>query len=153
MKESIGYTVTINIIIIFITIVFTFLVSALIYYKSNKIGNIIARSLEKYEGYNTLAKNEIDANMETFGYSSVKISCSDTVGDRNATDGNCNVIDKEYSSSRGYCVYECANGEYYYYKIKTNMMIDFPIIHDILSIPIYTSTNMMFVFEGSESGT
>ena len=35
MKESVGYTVTLNIIITFIIIVFAFLSAALIYFKSN----------------------------------------------------------------------------------------------------------------------
>ena len=62
MKESIGYTVTLNIVITFIIIVFAFLSAALIYFKSNKVSNVITETIEKYEGYNVYAKNEIDAN-------------------------------------------------------------------------------------------
>ena len=41
MKESVGYTVSLNIMIVFITIVVAFLCAALIYFKSNKAGNVI----------------------------------------------------------------------------------------------------------------
>ena len=52
MNESVGYTVTINIIITFIIIVFAFLSNVLIYYKSNRVGNLITDSIEKYSGFN-----------------------------------------------------------------------------------------------------
>jgi hypothetical protein len=51
MKESIGYTVTLNIMIVFITIIVAFLCAALIYFKSNKVSNIITSGIEKYEEY------------------------------------------------------------------------------------------------------
>ena len=46
MKESIGYTVSLNIMIVFITIIVAFLCAALIYFKSNKVSNIITSSIE-----------------------------------------------------------------------------------------------------------
>ena len=51
MKESVGYTVTLNIVIMFIIIVFAFLSAALIYFKSNKVSNVVINSIEKYEGF------------------------------------------------------------------------------------------------------
>ena len=46
MKESIGYTVSLNIMIVFITIVVAFLCAALIYFKSNKASNVITSAIE-----------------------------------------------------------------------------------------------------------
>ena len=45
-----------------------------------------------------------------------------------------------------YIEYVKENGEYYYYKTRTNMMINIPIINDILNIPIYSNTNRLYNF-------
>lgn len=148
MKDSIGYTVTINIIIIFIIIIFAFLSAAIIYYKSNKIGNVITSSIEKYEGFNELAQSEIERNMSSLGYNKHSISCPSTTScSRTAGKGELVIINKIKTSDSGYCVYLCNEGDYYYYKIKTNMMINIPIINDVLNLPIFTTTNRLYDFE------
>ena len=75
MKESIGYTVTLNIMIVFITIVVAFLCAALVYFKSNKVSNIITTAIEKYEGYSTSSINEIALKLKSLGYGSHSINC------------------------------------------------------------------------------
>ena len=130
MKESIGYTVTLNIMIVFITIVVAFLCAALIYFKSNKVSNIITTAIEKYEGYNTLAISEINMNLDSVGYNKKQITCEDEVTDL-AADNTCRLQDPNYlggnetPGQNGYCVYECEinNGEYHFYKIRTNMTV------------------------------
>ena len=139
MKEGIGYTVTLNIMITFIVVVFAFLSAAIIYFKSNKTSNVVMYSIEKYEGYNDLAIKEIDAQMESLGYSKNKISCAkDSKG--------CPLTSKSSGTGKnGYCVYECAEKDgYYYYRVRTNMVINIPIINDIVNVPIYSNTNYMY---------
>ena len=153
MKESIGYTVSLNIMIVFITIVVAFLCAALIYFKSNKASNIITGSIEKYEGYNIEAKNEIIMQLSSLGYGSHSINCETTVTDDNAV-RDCDLIE---TGQNGYCIYICYEennfsgttykGEYYYYKIRTNMMLNVPIINDFLDIPIYSNTNRLYNFD------
>ena len=36
---------------------------------------------------------------------------------------------------------------YYYYKTSTNMMINIPLINDLLNIPIFSNTNRLYDFE------
>lgn len=152
MKESIGYTVSLNIMIVFITIIVAFLCAALIYFKSNKVSNVITSAIEKYEGYNSSAIAEINRNLSSLGYGSRSISCDTSVTDKGAY--NCELVN---DGTRGYCVYACYEednkdasgkykGEYYYYKIRTNMMITIPIINDMLDIPIYSNTNRLYNF-------
>ena len=151
MKESVGYTVSLNIMIVFITIVVAFLCAALIYFKSNKVSNIITTSIEKYEGFNTASINEISAGLTSIGYGSHAISCPGSVEDKGASSGICNIFqDNNAMGTLGYCVYYCTDAkdnEYYYYKIRSNMMVNIPIIHDILDIPIYSNTNRLYDFE------
>lgn len=154
MKESVGYTVTLNIIIIFLVVIFTFLSATLIYFKSNKISNNITNSIEKYEGYNNLSEEEILIKLSSIGYNVNKINCSDTVKASNKNSTVCNLVkndrSKEINSaegSNGYCVYLCDEGDYYYYKIRTNMMLNIPIINNLLNIPIFSNTNRLYDFE------
>lgn len=139
MQESVGYSVTINIIITFIIIVFAFISAALIYFKSNKVGNVITESIEKYSGWNDIAEAEISLKLTSIGYNRMKLSCADSI------DG----CEKLKESDDGYCVYLCEedDSDYYYYKVRTNMFINIPIINDIVQMPIYSETNRMYDFE------
>lgn len=141
MKESIGYTVTLNIVITFIIVVFAFLSAAIIYFKSNKISNVVMYSIEKYEGYNELSINEIGAKMESLGYTKSSIKCSKDYKECPLTKESAG------QGTNGYCVYECNEGNYYFYRVRTNMMINIPIINNILNIPIYSNTNYIYDFE------
>ena len=151
MKESIGYTISLNLMIVFITIIISFLCAALIYFKSNKVSNVITTAIEKYEGYNTPAINEININLSSIGYGSRSIAskCTSRVEDKTDSDGYCYLVSNQNGDGRnGYCVYECneSGGEYYFYKIRTNMMLNVPIINDVLDIPIYSNTNRLYKF-------
>lgn len=157
MKESVGYTVSFNIMIIFITVIITFLCAALIYFKSNKASNIIQTAIEKYEGYYEgpdaakelryrPAIEEINRNLSSIGYGSRTISCDPNVDDSNDSDGRCDLVSDDNENS--YCVYVCEEDlDYYYFKIRTNMMINVPIINNILDIPIFSNTNRLYDFE------
>lgn len=141
MKESVGYTVTLNIVIMFIIIIFAFISAILIYYKTYKVGNIIVNSIEKYEGYNSLSINEIKKRMSTIGYNVNSIKCESKKDGCNLAGGS--------NGSNGYCVYECNEEDYYYYKIKSKMIINIPIINELLSIPVFSNTNRLYDFQNN----
>lgn len=148
MKESIGYTLSLNIMIIFITIVITFLCSALIYFKSNKASNIIMDSIERYEGYNSKAAKDIVMKLSSLGYNETRIACAENIQSYTTNGRWCPIVDAQYAKGeKGYCVYYCDDGDYYYYRIKTNMMINIPIINNLLNIPIITNTEILYKFE------
>lgn len=149
MKESVGYTVTLNIAITFIIIVFAFLSAVLMYYKSYKVSNIVTNSIEKYEGFNNFSNAEINTKLGSIGYTALNATCPETKDDRAALGGECSFVAPiegvEYP--RGTCIYLCTDKDddsYYYYKIRTNMTINVPIINNILNIPVYSNTNKMY---------
>lgn len=154
MKESVGYTVSLNIMFTFIIIVFAFLSAALIYFKSNKVGNIITETVEKYEGYNDYAESEIRTKIISLGYSRKKVDC-EKYFDRMSVEeqSGCDKANMQglTDGSDGYCIFVCRemyDGEYYYYyKISTNLMLNIPIINDLLDIPIFSNTNRLYDFE------
>ena len=175
MKESVGYTVSLNIIITFIVIVIAFLSSALIYFKSNKVSNIITETIEKYEGYNSVAINEITMKLSSLGYNAKKIDCANSVQSSYINNVTCPLVPNSSGRGKnGYCVYLCTESSsnvvtssgnvitssgnvassnkavnYYYYKIRTNMMLNIPIINNILDIPIFSNTNRLYDFESN----
>ena len=162
MKESIGYSVTINIVITFKLIVFSFLASSVVYYKTNKAKNVIVDAVQKYEGYNKSAKTEILRKLSGIGYSSRAIKCESKMSGKSAfysnTATNCTFVDPDGASvnnNRGFCVYKCIDTgkeDYYYYKVRINMMINIPVVGDILDIPIYSNTDRIFDFEKKFNG-
>lgn len=164
MKESVGYTVTLNIVITFIIIVFAFLSAILVYFKSNKASNIITDSIEEHEGYNLIAQSEIQTKLSSLGYNANQVNCEKHynkigVSERlNSCTHDLNYADNKYGltdGSSGYCVFLCKenfeNECYYYYKISTNMMMNIPIINDLLNIPIFSNTNRLYDFEDQNS--
>ena len=154
MKESVGYTVTLNIVITFIIIVFAFLSAALIYFKSNKVGNVITETIEKYEGYNSYAQTEVNSKLTSIGYNKKAVNCEKYYNRMDVEDQNgCDKSNKKglTSGNDGYCIFVCRElykGEwYYYYKISTNMMLNVPIINELLDVPIFSNTNRLYDFE------
>lgn len=132
MRQSIGMNTQLNIIIIFILIVFALTAASLSYYKAFKVNNAIVNSIEKYEGFNAKSQSEIEKNLKTLGYQQGVKNCK-----------------SDYSSSKtikkttyGYCVEYVSNLSKgtYSYKVTTYMTIDLPIIN-IIKIPIKTSTD------------
>ena len=154
MRESISYTVTLNFAITFIVIVFAFLSATLIYYKSNKVSNIITNSIEKYEGYNNVSEGDIYIKLFNIGYNMERrLYCDSMVKASKNSTNYCKLIiagndagAQHGYGDRNYCVYLCEEEEYYYYKIRTNIMFNLPIVNELLNIPIYSDTNRLYDF-------
>ena len=152
MKQSIGYTATLNIVIVFIVVVFAFILAALNYYKAFKVSNSITSEIEAYEGYNSITEAKVLQRLSGIGYNTNKINCSETVDECNLINGKSGnaLVDgvSHTTGDKGYCVYYCqTKQDYYYYKIKTNMFMSVPIINNVLPIGVYTNSNELYDFE------
>ena len=140
MKQGVGFSVTINIIAIFIVVTFAFLVATLNYYKAYKVNNAISNSIEKYEGYNDLAIKEINTKLTSLGYVNGKKGCS-----TNNKYGTLVQNDSKFS----YCVYEQdknANTGKFKYVIVTYLNFNIPIINTTLNLPVKTTTESIYYF-------
>lgn len=133
MKQGMGFSVTINIMAIFIVVTFAFLVASLNYYKAYKVNNAIADSIEKFEGMNDLAKQEISSKLSSLGYVNGKGKC-----------GTGNLNDTNFS----YCIYQEKNAKTgkIKYKIVTFLNFNIPIINQTLNIPVKTHTKAIYQF-------
>lgn len=140
MKQGIGFSVTLDIIVVFIVVTFAFLVASLNYYKAYKVNNTISDSIEKYEGYNDLAIREIETKLEDLGYAKTGKGCS-----INTNYGKL----KTAGTNNNYCIYESKineNTNKFKYVIITYLSMDIPILNTTANIPVKTTTEPIYYF-------
>ncbi len=134
MRESLGSTFMYNLIAIFIIAVVAILAGTMSYFKAFKINSKIVGILEKYEGYNQLALDEIRSTLGTLGYRRIE-------GYECRTKDNARLYEQDQSFT--YCVYLiCDDEDPYRYRfgVTTYIQIDFPIISTFLKLPVYSET-------------
>ena len=68
MKESVGLTVTINIVVVFLAVAFVFIIGIVTYNRAYKAASLIVKEIEKYEGYNDLSFPKINEDLTAIGY-------------------------------------------------------------------------------------
>lgn len=156
MKESTGSVASIYIIIFFIVILFGFITSIMSYYKAYKINNSLTGTIDDYGGFNEQSMEDIENKLTTYGYNRRNINCKarDNAKIVDIVDGKYQTYEGDATPKgyKGYCVYlvdETGNKEdtaytYYSYQIITYFTIDFPIVNDILKLPISTKTSTMY---------
>ena len=138
MKQGIGFSVTINIIAVFIVVTFAFLVTSLNYYKAYKVNNVIAASLEKYEGYNKLSSAEIDRKLTSLGYIGGNTRCGVKRG---------LVPETKISNQHNYCLYkQKVRDKDFKYIIVTYINFNIPIINQVINLPVTSKTGVITYF-------
>ncbi|MBR1376900.1 MAG: hypothetical protein IJ565_03705 [Bacilli bacterium] len=152
MKESIGLTVTINIIIIFVSVAFVFIIGIYSYSKAFKAASLIVKSLEKYEGYNDLAIEQINRDLGSVGYLRGDSSkCAPTRESYKLEGQLVNSYDQMYQ----YCIYFFDNDDtesdnrvdnHYSYGVLTYMAFDFTMFGTRLRVPVYAKTTRIYRF-------
>jgi len=134
MKQSVGQSVSINIVVIFIVIMFAIIAGILSYTKAFKVNSNIAKALETSEGYNSISKKEISRILTGLGYIKMPVSCSKETGLVN--DG-----------SEGICLYEVEDDENHYsYRIVTYITFEIPVIGQTLRVPIKSKSEGIYLF-------
>jgi len=134
MKEAIGTSFVFNMMMVFVGVMIALLVGSLAYSKGFKIRNRIIDIVQKYEGYNDYAKEEIDKNLADIGY---KLSKNNKCRERNGVTA---TQDSDYR----YCIYRYDTSKGPYYGVTVFITIDIPIIGDFVEIPLYGETRILF---------
>mgnify|MGYP004652854575 FL=1 len=154
MRESIGSVFLYNIIILFIIIVFGILSATISYYKAFKVNERLLYSLDKFEGYNSLSKKEMEEFLSSIGYT------YEPTGQAGCGTKDDATLVKNDSSKYLYCVYyfsddrgsnekKLLNGDkepiYYNYAITSYIYVDLPIAGKF-KVPVYTKGERIYNF-------
>ena len=147
MKESIGLTFTINIMIVFILVAMVFVTGILSYTKAFKAASLIVKSLERFEGYNELAYDQININLSALSY--MRGDSSKCAPTRNATIGEGKLVTVNDEEKFNYCIYFFDNDgdeKHYSYGVVTYITIDFNMFNMKIRVPIYGKTTRIYRF-------
>lgn len=138
MRESLGNTFVFNIVIVFISIIIVLLVGSLSYTKTFKVKNQIIDIIEKYNGYNAAAKEEIEFLLSRMGY---KVNAH---GRQKCNASDKSVVLNDYASNYRYCVVQYSSERGNYYGVTAYMYFEIPLINSLLEFPIYGETKVIY---------
>lgn len=173
MRDSIGSALLLNIVIVIVGVISTFLISSIAYSKAYKVKNKILSIIEEYDGecnfqgYGTDdCTKKIEDVLYDIGYSTniKKSGCDDIEYTKNKSTGILeikNVYNGSLSGGHQYCVYKyvlcdlvqtgsdtfiCANdsNKQFYYKVITYMHFDIPVVENFLEFPISGETKSFY---------
>ncbi len=139
MKESISYTFLLDIIIVFIAISFFAIISIMSYSKAYRVNSKIVNAIEINEGYNSYAKNKIEETIISYGYQKIRKKCP-------TKDGQTAINATNNITNDGVCIYmfdKTKEDGTYWYGVLTYMSYDFPVVGNLIRIPVYTKTMTM----------
>lgn len=165
MKESISYSFLLNIIILFITVCAAIIMGIFSYYKAFRANSIITETIEKYEGYNCIAKEEIARKLGGIGYNTpFNVTCNNdgNCETDNAENGNYKVISynldfnnnhvhNEEMNSTYKCedkngINYCTTNKHYQYGVYTYMYVELPVVSNLIRLSFFSKTNPMYEF-------
>ncbi|MEG2457354.1 MAG: hypothetical protein RSB41_00430 [Bacilli bacterium] len=157
MKESIGGTWLLGLVVLFIVLFSAFLAISINYTKAFKVKNQIINIIEQNEGYSNSSKRNLSSvsdselrsskNTEdkvylyirSIGYASESIS-----------QNKCNGIgDKEEG---GYCIQRICTENGSYYKVTSFVKIELPLMWQSFTVPISGETKAIYKDNSNLSG-
>lgn len=135
MKEALGNTFIVNIVILFVVVFMFLFVGSMSYTKAYKIKNKIINFIEDSGTYDATTIDNINTTLKQMGYRVVSgvPKCNDRGGTLLTTDAN----------NYRYCIVEFESSKGIYYGVTTYMYFDFPIINSLLEFPVYGETKVI----------
>ena len=147
MRDAVGGSLLLNIVVMFTSIVILFFAGIMAYSKAYKIKNRIIEVVEKYETYDPIVQATLDEELRKAGYI---VATANQVEDK-CEDGNLNT--SEYL----YCIYKeckicddsskCVVGECVeenrHYVVETFIHFNFPVIGNMLTFKVKGETKIL----------
>ena len=158
MRDAVGGSSLLYLVIIFVTVVMLMFSSVLTYSKAYRVKNRIIELIEKYELYEKKdgTVNAINSDLKTAGYSaSNPTRCSSSNVQNHLkeilhTDYHSNLPKNINNYGYNYCVFEINSKDYpknisngKYYVVVTFIHFEVPVVGDLLTIPVYGETQML----------
>lgn len=146
MRDAVGGSLLLNIVVIFTSIVILFFAGIMAYSKAYKIKNRIIEVIEKYETYDDTVEPKLEEDLRKSGYivaTSAQVAAKCTDGQNLNTSEYLYCIyekcDEEECDENGNC--ECVGQRLY--KVTTFIHFDFPIIGNMLTFKVKGETKML----------
>ena len=142
MKDAVGGSLLLNIVVIFTSIIILFFVGIIAYTKAFKIKNRIIEVIETHGTYTTYeagggnTQDELTGDLSRAGY----MTASAAQINSKCGSGNLNKVS---SSGHLYCVYPKTNNEGHSYEVVTYIHFSFPVIGDMLTFPVRGETKVL----------
>jgi len=141
MKDAVGGSLLLNLVVIFTSIVILFFVGIIAYSKAYKVKNKIIEVIERYENFDANVISELQTDLLNTGYRTatpeqIMAKCGEESLSYNA--------DQAKSAGFLYCVYNKNNSmSGYSYEVVTYVQFQFPIIGDLISLPVRGETKVL----------
>ena len=149
MKQAIGGATIINIVIVFIVIIFALLAATFSYAKAYKVNTKIMNGIEIYEGYNAGAAQYANRYLQSLGYKKGK---KNNCPSEKVINGEHGTLVPSEESNYYYCVYKYNQEEegncYYSYAVVTYISFDLPF-GARFELPITSKTNRIYDFDSN----
>lgn len=136
MKDAIGGSMLLYIVVFFVSIIIVFFVSVLSFSKAYKVKNRIIEVIEEHGEYNAdVAENLVD-DMNRAGY---LVANSEQISNR------CGAGNLSNDASHLYCVYkkDLEDEDSFVYSVVTYIHFDIPIIGDRLTFSVKGETKTL----------
>lgn len=147
MRESIGGSWLLTIVIVFIVLFTSFLALSINYSKAFKVKNGIVNIVEKNEGVSNEAKSEIKKYLNTVGYI-VYSTCPSYTDVSNLESARGFERSSSSPNKYKYCIArvidDSGNITKNYYKVTVFFRVDLPIFGDIFTFPITGETKPVY---------
>ena len=168
MNESINTSFLIGMIAAFITIISLLMITFFSYSRAFKTKNKMVDIIEKYNGYNNSAKNEIEQYLKDVGYNVKRKSknCPKYDGENSINNIPCDNYFVYFSFTKNpkasdywvsskhvyinknktyaYCVYEFSTNRGKYYTVYIFANLNFPVINNIIEVKIKGQTRTIY---------
>lgn len=145
MKEAVGNTFILSIMITFIVIFIIIFAGSTSYTKAYKVKNRIIDIIENNEDstksntISTATFNEIDAFLAQTGY---KVNASNKSGCK-ASHGGTIVSNGSMSNQYRYCIEKITTTRGIYYGVTAYMYFEFPVASGLVELPVYGETKIL----------
>lgn len=147
MKEAIGTSFVLGLVITFLIIFMLLFATSLSYTKAFKVKNRIVEIIEKYDDIlkenvsnnnrlNSTVENEINSALSGIGYriSAIPNNCPERNGKQ--------ALTKNTTANYEYCVYRYNTNKGDYYGVTAYIYYEIPIIGISLRFPVYGETKI-----------
>lgn len=149
MRDAFGGTFLMYLMLIMVVVFVTFMTETLKYVQAYRVKNTIINYIEQYEGFNETVIRLLEGYEGTDGYLK-KVGYSSNPPTRAPYSGysrSFNEKSKNYcSKDYGYCVSrEFCDDTIAYYKVTTNITLNFTEVLGITGIPVLVSGETRYV--------